>query len=80
MDFSQRLNDWLAFRGMKQVDLASRVGVSTSAVAQWCTGETKAPTQANQNKICKALGISMAEFWGPIPAIPPASPAKARAS
>jgi transcriptional regulator with XRE-family HTH domain len=45
-------------RGLTQDDLAERVGVSRSAVAQWETGRTGQVT-GNLSRIAAALGIAV---------------------
>ncbi len=65
-------------RGMTQADLATAVGVSRSAVAQWET-DRAGQVQANLVRVAGALGVSVGHLLvGPIgPALPEASTANA---
>lgn len=63
--FGQRLQFFLDRRGMSQTDLARRVGVFPSAVTMWCSGKTK-PKHGRLEAIAVALGVPLAEFFGPL--------------
>ena len=69
-----RLITWRRARDLTQSGLAARVvalggKVTGSAVSYWEAGKTS-PSQANLGLVVAALGISMAEFYGPLPELP----------
>ncbi len=43
------------------------VGVSVAAACQWEGDDGTEPTHEHLAGIAAALGLSMGEFWGPIP-------------
>jgi transcriptional regulator with XRE-family HTH domain len=69
MDVGARIAAWREAKGLSPQELAKRVGVSGPAVYQWeGSGETKTtPTTENLMKVADALGITMEQFWGPLP-------------
>jgi transcriptional regulator with XRE-family HTH domain len=76
VELSERIVRWRESRdGLTQAALAKKIGISPSAVAQWELGQT-VPTTDNLAKIAKALGVSLAAFWGD----PPKKKREARAS
>lgn len=83
-----RIRRWRVAAGLTMAELGSKCvsderpnGVSSSAVSQWEDEgeEGTTPTSDNLEKIAKACGLSMVEFWGEPPALP-ASHKRARAS
>lgn len=64
--FGKRFAAWRAKAGFSQDDLGSRIGLSGPAIAQWET-EVTDPAQKNLRAAVRAMGITMAEFWGPLP-------------
>ena len=55
--FQTNLNSILADKGMKQVDLAKRLGCTEATVSNWCLG-IKHPRITMIDKIASALGVS----------------------
>lgn len=68
---NERIAAWLAHVGMSVSTLAKRVGVAWESAYQWTTGKTQ-PTHENLAAIVEVLGISLPQFWGPVPSAPPA--------
>lgn len=71
MDLHIRIAAWRKHKGLTQSGLAARVRdlggkASGSAVSYWEAG-TSSPTQANLSIVVLALGLTMAEFYGPLP-------------
>lgn len=50
--FAKNLNRYLSRYGMKQVDLAKAIGVSTSTVNTWVKGQ-KSPRMSKVDDLCK---------------------------
>jgi len=61
--FSERLQEALNLRGMKQVDLVEKTGISKSAISQYLSGEFQ-PKQSNTYKIAQALNVNEAWLLG----------------
>lgn len=61
-----RIAHWRQKAGLSRLQLAEMVGVTIQAVGQWERGDTQ-PSLASLARITSALGISMAEFYGPLP-------------
>lgn len=55
--FQTNLNSILSDKGMKQVDLAKRLGCTEATVSNWCLG-IKHPRITMIDKIATALGVS----------------------
>jgi len=76
MDLGTRIAHWRKLKGWSQAQLADRVGVTAAAVYQW-EGSKKIekilPTTVSLLAIAKAFGISMQQFYGPLPKIAKAS-------
>jgi transcriptional regulator with XRE-family HTH domain len=66
IQLGERIVRWREHRGKSQAALASEIGCSPSAVAQWELGQT-APTQANLAALTEALDVTLAQFWGRVP-------------
>jgi len=68
VELSERINRWRESKeGLSQAALAKKIGISPSAVAQWELGQTT-PTHDHVEKIAHAVGVSVQEFWGRVPA------------
>lgn len=68
MMLSTRIARWRKAKGMTRQELADAVGVTPAAVYQWeGTSEHKTqPSTRHLEKIVKALGLTMVEFYGAI--------------
>ena len=55
-----RINEALAHRGMKKIDLAEKTGISKATVSHWCNQHYQ-PKQVSLMKLAKALDVS--EMW-----------------
>ena len=64
---ANRIRCWREVAQITRAELASRVGVSGAAVSQWESGESN-PTAERLERVAESLGVSMAEFYGPLPA------------
>ena len=60
--YANRLKEFRSIAHVTQADLASRLGLSVSAVANWESGRTR-PDVSNIPALCNTLGISIAEFF-----------------
>lgn len=67
MQVSERITKWREWAGISKAELSRRVGVSSSAVAQWENDPGTTPTVDNLTAIAEACGISLSMFWGEIP-------------
>ncbi|MGE3460219.1 MAG: helix-turn-helix domain-containing protein [Kofleriaceae bacterium] len=69
MDLGKRIEGWCDAKEMDFAELAEKVGVTVAAVYQWVgSGESRTnPSASNLPKIAKAFGVSLSEFFGPIP-------------
>ena len=71
MEFSQQLLQQRKARGLSQLELAEKVGVSRQAVSKWETGEA-APDLSKLLALANALDISLDQLCGrEAPAVPP---------
>jgi len=59
--FARNLRHWLTIRGVKQVELAEKLGVTDGAVAQWATGRTM-PTMSKLQRITDILNINKSDL------------------
>lgn len=75
MDLGSRISAWLRVKGMTQMALAAAIGVSRAAVSNWCTG-VNTPSHAHLQAVVAALGVTLPEFYGAIPAVAEESKAK----
>ena len=66
--FAIRLKELRSIAHLTQIDLAERLNLSKSAIANWESGRTR-PDIANIAPLCKALGISIGEFFCDSPAM-----------
>lgn len=66
MTIGQRIRAWRELRDLTERQLAEEIGVTPPAIYQW-ERHGKSPTLANLEEIARALRISMAQFYGPIP-------------
>jgi len=65
-DVARRVAYFAARAGLhKQVDLATRCGVSEAAVSKWLSGEND-PSYENLGTFCEVCQITRSEFWGPL--------------
>lgn len=62
---SDRIIYWLLRLKLSQSELARRVGVDKSVISRWVNG-VSVPTQGSLEKLCSAVGITLARFFGPI--------------
>ena len=62
MEYGKALRIILRDLGLKQADLARRMGASTAYVSQLCSGKIKEPTLTKAYEIADALGVSINEF------------------
>ena len=60
---SDRLNEAMAKRRMKQVDLVEKTGIGKSSISTYLTG-AYAPKQANLYKLARALAVNPAWLMG----------------
>lgn len=61
----QRLRFFFERSGLSQEALGRKIGIRGAAVNQWLAGKT-APRHGRIPRICRALGISVARFYGPL--------------
>lgn len=62
-DFTSRLNQAIALRGIKQIELAEKTGITKGAISQYVNGEYE-PKQNNLYKIAKVLRVNPAWLMG----------------
>jgi len=61
--FAERLNEALFIRGLKQIELSRLIGISKSAISQYCSGHV-VPKQTWAHAIALALNVSDAWLMG----------------
>lgn len=68
-EVGRRILAWREAKGMSRRALADAVGVTPAAVYQWegCGADQTSPSQRNLASAVDALGLTMAEFYGPLP-------------
>lgn len=66
MDVPIRIRSWRKVKDLTQTELAEAAGVTVSAVSYWEAGKTS-PKQEHLESVVEALGLTMAQFYGPIP-------------
>lgn len=62
----RRISYWREFSGLTRAKMASGLGLSTEAIRAWEKGVSP-PTLENLANAVDLLGVTFAEFWGPIP-------------
>lgn len=79
IELGERIASWREYAGLTQAELAEAIvkhrrsrgdkdaTCSPSAVAQWELSQTS-PTQPNLHAMCDAIEITLAQFWGRVPA------------
>ncbi len=68
-DTGKRIAAWRKAKGLSYADLADAVGVTVAAVYQWegSGGHKTRPALVTLEKIVDAFGLTMEQFYGPIP-------------
>lgn len=56
-DFATRLNNLMAEKGLRQVDISERTGINKGRISRWMNGGN-IPSGENLAKLAKALGVS----------------------
>lgn len=59
--FARRLRFYLSMNDMSQRELATKLGVTTGAVSQWCTG-AKTPRMDKVDAMCEIFGCRRSDF------------------
>ena len=68
LDIAKRIRHWRQEAGLKQFELAERIGRSEATVSRWENAEHDvAPVTALVHRIAEACGVSMQIFWGRLP-------------
>jgi len=69
MDVGARIASWRKAKGLSQRELADAVGVTPATIYQWeGTGRSRTnPTLTNLEAVARALGVTMARFFGVVP-------------
>lgn len=67
MTLRDRVVAWRKHFGLSQGRIARKIGISTAAVSLWEQEDGTEPTHDNLAAFCDVLGISLAQFWGPVP-------------
>lgn len=62
MEYGKALRIIIKEQGIKQADLARRIGTSTAYIPQLCVGKIKEPTLSKAYEIADALGVSVDHF------------------
>ena len=68
MGFKSKLRQLLAERGLKQIELAEKIGVGKSTVSNWLSGDRE-PNRTQRKKLAEFFGITEAELFGAPPPI-----------
>lgn len=69
MDLAERIKEAMRIAGLNQSELASAIGISTSAVSQWMTGQVKSLKAKTAARIAAVTGVSatwLASGEGPV--------------
>jgi transcriptional regulator with XRE-family HTH domain len=69
MTIGARIKGWRESKGWTQQELAEVVGVTHAAVYQWELSDERhtTPSLLKLEKVVEVLGLTMREFYGPIP-------------
>lgn len=59
--FSENLKNFMAAHGMNQTAIAKSVGVSTSAVSDWCAGKLS-PRIDKIDRLCEIFGCTRSDL------------------
>ena len=62
----QRIRHFARLSGKSQVQIATEMGVTPSAVSQWMDDEGTNPRHDRIPVLCKVLGIDLPTFYGPL--------------
>ena len=62
MEYGKALRIIIKEQGIKQADLARRIGTSTAYISQLCVGKIKEPTLSKAYEIADALDVSVDHF------------------
>lgn len=70
--YAPRMRFWREYAGLSHDDLAAKCGVSVVAAKLWERDERgknkgSPPNWDNLRRAVDAFGITLAEFWGPLP-------------
>lgn len=63
MDFSKRLKKYRTDLGLKQEELADKIGVSQKTISSWEVGRSE-PVMGEVIKLCKIFDCSIADLTG----------------
>lgn len=66
MQFGTRLKLWRKAKGLKQRQVAEKLGISASAVSYWEDGSTY-PTHRHQEEAAGLFGLTLAQFYSKNP-------------
>ena len=66
MTIEERVPAWREWAGLSKTDVASALEVSVQTVRNWEDG-TYAPTHDHLERFAALIGISLSQFWGPLP-------------
>ena len=69
VNFSSRLKGAIKSSGLKQKDLARRIGVSEITLSRYCAG-TQTPTNSNLRLLAAEIGVSVAYLLGESDIVP----------
>jgi transcriptional regulator with XRE-family HTH domain len=61
-----RLARWLMFKGKRPADLARALVLSRTTISKWMSNAVS-PDADRLEAVVKALGITMLDFFGPLP-------------
>ncbi|TXH57060.1 MAG: XRE family transcriptional regulator [Desulfurellales bacterium] len=67
MELHKRIRIWRQHYGKSHAQIADYIGVTRSAVVQWEMDEGTQPSHEKLSAFVESLGISMAQFYGPLP-------------
>lgn len=69
VNFPTRLKEAIKSSGLKQKDLAKRIGVSEITLSRYCAG-TQTPTNGNLRLLAAEIGVSVAYLLGESDIVP----------